>query len=529
MKRRSFLKKAATSAVVPVTLSGLGLRTYNSTSLLNAISKRSAEGKVLVIIQLNGGNDGLNTIIPLDQYSNLSKARSNVIIEESKVLKLNGWDKTGLHPKMTGIQNLFNDGKVNVVHSIGYPQPDFSHFRATDIWMSASDSNKIVTTGWMGRYLNSKYPNFPSNYPNSTMPDPLAIQIGSLVSLTFMGPTTNMGMAITDPSTFYSLVDNISPSVPNTPAGEELAFIRLMAQQTNEYADVIKGAAGKGKNLSTKYPTSTGRNNLSEQLKIVAKLIHGGLKTPVYMVSIGGFDTHSNQVDSSSSSEGDHATLLKSLSDAIEAFQDDIKLLGISDRVVGMTFSEFGRRIQSNGSGGTDHGAGAPLIVFGDAVQPGFIGNNPSIPSTTTVNDNVPMQFDFRQVYATILKDWFEISSNEVDSIMGSAYDTLPIFKNSMSNIEDFADLVTQIGMDAIQPNPISHEGTLNFSTDSGGFISLNLFNAQGSMIKTFFSKDLSAGSHTYIANFEDIPNGNYILQLSSRIKSQSQFIQILK
>jgi uncharacterized protein (DUF1501 family) len=171
-------------------------------------------------------------------------------------------------------------------------------------------------------------------------------------------------MAVTNPSSFYDLLDNAAGTVPATPAGDELAYIRLLAQQTNEYADVIKDAASKGTNKSTKYPTGVRGNNLAEQLKIVARLVHGGLQTPVYMVSIGGFDTHSAQVDASDTKEGAHAELLSQLSVAIEAFQDDLELLGISDRVVGMTFSEFGRRDQSNGSTGTDHGAAAPLLVF---------------------------------------------------------------------------------------------------------------------------------------------------------------------
>ena len=528
MKRRSFIKAATASTVIPVALNGMQLRSVNNNALLKALGKRGASDKVLVIIQLNGGNDGLNTLLPLDQYSNLSKARSNVLIPEDKAIGLSDHSEIGFHPQMSGLNNIYNNKKLNIIQSVGYPQPNFSHFRSTDIWMSASDSNKVLTTGWMGRYLNEQYPNYPDNYPNSTYPDPLAIQIGPLVSLSFMGPNTSMGMAITDPSSFYELLDNSSGNVPSTPAGEELAYIRMLAQQTNEYADVIKAAAANGSNKSTKYPISGGRNTLGEQLKIVAKLISGGLSTRVYMVSLGGFDTHSAQTDSTDTTLGNHSALLAHLSQSIEGFQDDLELLGISDKVTGMTFSEFGRRIQSNASGGTDHGAAAPMFVFGDAVQPGVIGNNPSIPSTTTVNDNVPMQFDFRQVYASVLKDWFELNDAEIKNILGTDFNTLPIFKNNISGIDDIAEYMTQISLRNVFPNPAKNKTIISFSTDGGGNLSLVLYNAMGNQLYTFFNKRFSAGTFEHELDLRGFSPGNYILQLHSEMKSCTQTLQIL-
>jgi len=528
MKRRSFIKTAAASTVLPISLNGMSLRSVQNSSLLGALGKRSANGKVLVIIQLNGGNDGLNMVVPLDQYSNLSKARSNILLSEESVLKLKNTTKTGLHPKMTGAQRLFDNNKMSIVQSVGYPQPNFSHFRSMDIWMSASDSDKVLTTGWMGRYLDKRYPKFPQDYPNATMKDPLAIQIGPLVSLAFMGPNTNMGMAVTNPESFYNLLDNASGNVPSTPAGDELAYIRLLAQQTNEYADVIKEAASKGTNKSTKYPTGGRGSNLAEQLKIVARLIHGGLQTPVYMVSLGGFDTHSAQVDTSDTKEGFHATLLSQLSASMEAFQDDLELLGISDRVVGMTFSEFGRRVQSNGSTGTDHGAAAPLMVFGDAVQPGIIGNNPRIPSATTVNDNVPMQFDFRQVYGSILQDWFELPSSEVKSLLGDDFNTLPIFKNNLSKIDTFADFMTQISLGTIFPNPAKDKAVVSYRTDAGGNLQLRLYDALGRLVYVYFDRSHSAGEYEFDMDLKGLKPGNYMVQLSSPLKSDTQVIQVL-
>jgi uncharacterized protein (DUF1501 family) len=183
-----------------------------------------------------------------------------------------------------------------------------------------------------------------------------------------------MGLAITNPNTAYILPGG-TDTPPDTPAGHELTFLREVAQQTSLYATVIKNAAGKGKNLSTLYPTA-GSNTLADQMKIVAQLISGGLKTRIYVVSLGGFDTHSGQVVAGATETGTHATLMGRISGAITAFMDDAKLQVFESRVLGMTFSEFGRRIKSNASTGTDHGTAAPLFVFGAGVQGGILGTN---------------------------------------------------------------------------------------------------------------------------------------------------------
>jgi uncharacterized protein (DUF1501 family) len=525
MKRRLFLKAAAAGSVLPVSLNGMSVRAYANSPLMHLLGRRTGSNdNVLVLIQLNGGNDGLNTIIPLDQYTNLTKARSNVIIQDTKVLKLNGVNGTGLHPAMTGLQGLYNDSLLNIVQDVGYPNPNFSHFRSTDIWMSGSDTSESWTTGWMGRYLDSQFPGFPDGYPNTGAPDPPAIQIGSMVSLATMGASVNMGMAITDPSNFYTLVNGTTDPVPNTPAGRELEFLRIMANQTNQYATSIKNAAGKATTLSTKYPTG---NNLADQLKIVARLVKGGLKTQVYMVSIGGFDTHSQQVDNSDHSVGSHATLLKNVSDAITAFQDDLKLMGIQDKVAGMTFSEFGRRIMSNGSVGTDHGAAAPLMVFGTGVQRGIIGANPTIPGTVTVNDNVPMQYDFRQVYASALQDWFGLSKAEVKAAMGGKdFNTLPIFKANPAGIEDFADLVSRLHLYDVYPNPAHGEANFRFYTD-GGNVELSLFDALGNQIRTLASGKHSSGEHQVSCNLSGLRPGNYFYQLSQGNRKTTRVLVI--
>src|SRR3954462_4645059 len=199
MKRRDFLKYTAPATVLPTFINGFSVKAFGSYSSLMAALEKSATDNdhVLVMIQLAGGNDGLNMVVPLDVYDKYQAARTNIAIAEGKVLPLAGNIKTGLHPALKGIQELYDDGKVCIVQSVGYPSPDYSHFRATDIWLTGSDQNQVLTTGWAGRYLSTEYPNFPDNYPNDKDTDPLAIQIGSIVSPAFNGTDANMGIAIT--------------------------------------------------------------------------------------------------------------------------------------------------------------------------------------------------------------------------------------------------------------------------------------------------------------------------------------------
>jgi uncharacterized protein (DUF1501 family) len=426
MKRRDFLKNTTAGVVLPYLLNGISLKALAGTPVMQALGRYMHDNRVLVLIQLSGGNDGLNTVIPVDQYSAYQAARSNIAIPENTLLRLAGKDATALHPAMTEMQQLFNDGRLGIVQAVSYPKPNFSHFRATDIWMTGSDSDKIISTGWAGRYLDKVYPDFPGHYPNPQAPDPLAIQVGSVVSTTFQGPAITMGLAISNPASFYNLLDGKPDIDVNTRWGEQLSYIETMSVKTDQYAGVIKQAALKVPKQSDKYP-APGKNPLADQLKIVARLIAGGLKTKIYMVSTGSFDTHSKQTNTMDNTTGTHAMLLKRVSEAISAFMDDLDYLQAGDRVMGMTFSEFGRRIKSNAGGGTDHGAAAPVFYFGKAVKSGILGTNPVLPASATVNDNIAMQHDFRSLYATILQQWFYLDAADVQQVLGGVFPVLPI------------------------------------------------------------------------------------------------------
>ena len=293
MERRKFIRNSL-ALLTPTIISGNPIHILQDHPIINPELLASVNNdRALVIIQLSGGNDGLNTVIPISSYSKYYNARANIAIPENKILKLEGYDATGLNPAMTSFQKLFNEGKLNIVQSVGYPQPNYSHFRATDIWMSGSDSNQYINTGWMGRYLDTTYANYPEAYPNDANPDPLAIQIGSITSLTCQGPVVNMGLSISDPSSFYNLIDGTDQAVPNTNGGYELSFVRRIAKQSNKYGVRIKAASDSVTQQVT-YPN----NSLASQLKIVARLIKGGLQTKVYLVNYGGFDTHAGQTNS---------------------------------------------------------------------------------------------------------------------------------------------------------------------------------------------------------------------------------------
>lgn len=417
------------SVLLPSLLNGFSVRALAASPWMRAGAMDTDH--VLVLVQLNGGNDGLNMVIPLEYYDSYHRARPNIAIPEDCLLTLNGYDQTGLNPAMPELQHLFHEGKLTIVQGVSYPQPNFSHFRATDIWLSGADAGQILPTGWAGRYLDEQFPHFPQDYPNPDMPDPLAIQIGSLVSPALQGPALTMGMAISNPNSFYDLINDRAGEAPATRAGDQLAYIREMSVKTDQYAGVIKAAAQKVTKQSDKYPAA-GKNPLADQLKIVARLVAGGLKTKIYLAGMSGFDTHARQTDVNDTTTGVHAKLLAKLSEAIGAFQDDLQFLQVEGRVTGMTFSEFGRRIKSNASGGTDHGTAAPVLLFGRSVQGGIIGNNPLLPANATVSDNIPMQYDFRALYASLLEKWLDVDPAVTASVLLKEYSLVPLIQRAM-------------------------------------------------------------------------------------------------
>lgn len=514
MKRREFLSNSLAASVLPVFLNGFSLSGLGNLGIEN-----DDDDKVLVVIQLSGGNDGLNTVIPLSAYSNYKNARANIAIEESKLIRIPQSDTVGLHPAMASLAEMFKNGEATLIHDVGYPKPDFSHFRASDIWNSASDADKYVTTGWAGRYLSTLHPTYPENYPDDSYPDPLAIQIGSFNSVALQGPLYTMGMSISDPANFYSLIENRNEDAPDTRAGKELSYLRSMAFQSNRYSETIKYAAARVTKQKD-YPVGS----LGAQMKIVARLIGGGLRTKIYYVNIGGFDTHASQTDATDTSVGAHANILKQLSDNISAFYADLKALGVAKKVVGMTYSEFGRRVKSNASSGTDHGAAAPMFLFGESLNSGVLGKSFEVPSVVPADLNVPMQYDFRSVYASILKNWFCLPSSQAQQVLFSNFQDLPLFKSgACGEVKVVAEKSEAFRN---YPNPFNNETTFTFNS-AGGNCMIQIFDTLGREVLVPLNADFEKGYFTETLDLRELPKGMYMARFQNN--HHQEVIRILK
>ncbi|WP_310555573.1 DUF1501 domain-containing protein [Flavobacterium sp.] len=522
MERRKFLKSTALATSVPILFNHipvLASSELESNNLQIMASAAARCGKILVIIQMNGGNDGLNTVFPRDKWSQLSQARSNMLMNETAVLTLEGNLTTGLHPAMPEMKNLYDEGKMMIVQGVSYPNPSYSHFRATDIWFTASDSDVSLQTGWLGRALNEVYPGFPILFPNADMPDPLAIQIGSTLPFSLQGPNINMAYSVPDPEQLLNVINATTDPAPNSDYGAELTFLRLMKDQSNTYRSAIQTAYNVPKPESVTYPD----NYLGDQLKIVAKLINGGLQTPIYIVNHpNSHDTHENQVLDSDKTNGKQARNLGILSTAIGAFQADLKLIGKEEIVTGMTFSEFGRRIKSNDSNGTDHGTCAPVLFFGAALKTGkntvagtahpvsgMIGKSVELPDNATVESEIPMQFDFRQIYASIMQDWLCMTEAQSTAVLGARFEKIPIFG---PKIPDTPGTTFSDEFMTIFPNPVIG-GTINikFSEILKGTINIAVYTMQGSKVfDSLFTID--GNSLTFQSSY--LATGTYILEL---------------
>jgi hypothetical protein len=273
------------------------------------------------------------------------------------------------------------------------------------------------------------------------------------------------------------------------------------------------------------YPTG---NYLADILKAVAKIISGGLKTRLYLVSISGFDTHAQQVEADHNI-GNHANLLSLLSSSCLAFQRDLEAMNLANRVLGMSFSEFGRRIISNDSLGTDHGAAAPMFVFGTNVQGGVIGTNPNIPTVASPDDNIPMQYDFRNVYSSILKDWFCMSQSNVNDVLLKNFQTLPIVKNncSVGTLDDFNKLEDSIQME-IYPNPMVDRASIEINVLQGNTL-VQLFDPLGKMIQTIFKGKLNAGKHIFSLVNENYSPGNYYIRVQNNAAQKLEPVMIVR
>ena len=426
MDRRSFLHQLSHAAAMPAFLPSFLRDSKPFGALESWLSDTSNEGRILILLKMNGGNDGLNTVIPLDQMDGITSVRSNIYLPENKVIDLQNHD-LGLHTAMTGFKDLFDERRLKIVQNVGYPSPDFSHFRSMDIWESASNSDEYFTSGWMGRYLEERHPQYPEQYPNDQYPHPLSIELSGSNSLLFTGDNSFTSYIAQNPDDFQRLLEDFQDNYPETHTGDKLNYIDLITRQTNDYGDVVKDAHSGG---FTKYGYNN--NYLGRQFDIITKLIDGGLNTRVYLVSFGGFDTHDNQVDVNDTTQGQHSYLLGEIDKAVHTFMRNMDYSNRSDDVLLMTYSEFGRTIIANGANGTDHGTAAPLFVVGNKVNSNILGSNPQIDPNFTYQDNLPAEFDFRQIYKSVINQWLHEDDGTAQSVLKRDFDEVPIIKTEL-------------------------------------------------------------------------------------------------
>ena len=421
MKRRNFIKLSSTASV-------LSLLPTDVFALFKSAGMETCpniNGKKIVLVQLAGANDGLNTVVPINQYDKYASLRPNIKLSNTGIngiinldTNLSLADQVGLHPSLVGFKSLYDSGLMRVIQGVGYPTQDKSHFKSTDLWLSGGDgtpANNVSQSGWVGRFLENYYADYlTANFP-------LGIQLGSSEnSLGFHGEVEH-GMSLNingqDPSGFYSVINGLGGAapnnIPNSEYGDLLKFILENDTSSNTYAQTISAAFNSGSNSLT-YPNTS----IANQLKTVARFISGGLQTKVYLVKIGGFDTHDLQVAAKTTSHlGKHADLLTQISESIKTFITDLNNQNKGEDVIAVTFSEFGRKAAENGNLGTDHGEIAPMFVFGSSIAPGVSGTNINL-NEAVVGNNYQVQtvqHDYRRVFSTILQDWLGANNATLD------------------------------------------------------------------------------------------------------------------
>ena len=539
MKRRNFIQLTASASA----LSLLPTEVFALFKSAGMTTCPDVNAKKIVLIQLSGANDGLNTLVPLNQYDAYASLRPNIklnnvgasngLINLDTTLALE--NQVGLHPSLTGFKSLYDSGFMRVIQGVGYPSQDKSHFKSTDLWLTGGDgtqANNNLESGWMGRFLESYYSNF------LTADFPLGIQLGSSDnSLGFHGEVEH-GMSINingqDPSGFYSIVNGLGgappTNIPNSEYGNLIQFILDSDSETNIYAQAISTAFNSGTNsAAVTYPSTS----LANQLKSVARFISGGLQTKVYLVKIGGFDTHDAQVATNTTTHlGEHADLLTQVSEAINCFITDLNSQNIGDDVIAVPFSEFGRKAGENGNLGTDHGEIAPMFVFGKSINPGISGTNINLSEAVLANNFQvqTVQHDYRRVFSTILQDWFGASNQTLDltfydHTINSSYannkvsdliktaNTVPAscYTDSLLTVNDFVkgnDIV-------VYPNP-SFE-SISINTNNNPIYVVSVYSIDGKFI-TSYKNPMSSDNFTI--NVQDLAVGLYTIKVDTNYGS---------
>ncbi len=545
--RRSFLQAMGIAGSGSMML-GANMLTASGPSPLNAAIAAAETDNILILIRLSGGNDGLSTVIPMEQYDSYANARPNIYIPESKVLKLT--DEYGVPSYMTSLEPMWGDGQFKAVHGVGYEGQSLSHFTGSDIFANTdltSNGFQGLNTGWMGRHFEHLYPDYLSDFPGSRPVDgPAAIQVGNFGNLVFQGEETNYAFVTSNIDQLEEIAETgLQYSVDEAlfddcMYGDQLRFLRGVSNVTNEYAGTIHEAYMRGQN-QVEYQD----NGFARQLALLARLIKGNLGTKVYMISMGGFDTHGNQPLA-------HERLMTNLSVAIDNFYDDLGFTQQDDKVLSMTFSEFGRRIFENGSNGTDHGKAAPTLFFGSGLNgSAFVGDHPTLDNPDG-RGNLEYTMDFRDLYATVLAEWLCVDIPLVEQhLLNHPYAPVDLGFNCSG--VDFPDIVYSDGEPTLpmQPDPtdptpfdpelldaVVHKPF--YPTDStphiylempfSAHVDIQLYNILGQNVGTVFNEMMFEGS-TEINIRERMPShlstGKYIYRINVQNQKMSKSVMV--
>ena len=411
--RREFLRQLGAAGIVSL---GAMPPRFMTRAAEAALGGAARDQRVLVLIQMAGGNDGLNTLVPIDDPA-YEKARPGIGFKKGQALRLN--DQFGLHPNLTGMRELYDEGKLAIVQGVGYPNPDRSHFRSMDIWQSAEPDRAEPRDGWLGRALEWQFDRQPALAEALTLGTdklPLAF-VSTRVNVPTLrrvedfqladgnGSATNRTLTRT---AMKRLAGEAAGDPRQTVSGGELDFLRRATTTALTSAERLKSLSSSYK-TTVNYPSTS----LANRLKLIAQMVTADFPARMYFVSLDGFDTHSQQ-------QPGHAALMAELSGAIRAFEQDLTEHKLSDRVALATFSEFGRRVAENGSLGTDHGAASMLFALTPTGKAGLHGKPPSL--TDLTDGDLKFTTDFRSVYATLLDNWLEIPS---EGVLGGKFETL--------------------------------------------------------------------------------------------------------
>jgi len=477
-------------------------RAFAASPLLPALASLPTD-RVLVLVQLVGGNDGLNTVVPVgnDLYH---AARPTLGLTTAQTLPLAA--DLRLHGALAPVMPHWETGHLAIVQSVGYANQNLSHFRSTDIWLSGSDADVVWGDGWGGRALATLYPDFQTLPPSA----PPAVQVGTSEPLLFQANDTSYGMSVYDVETFLEIVEGGTPydptAVPPTAGGRELAFLRSVANDAFRYREAIADASAAAP-LGTGYAD----DDFARTMASVARLIKGGLDTRVYLVALHGFDTHADQA-------GEHAALLASLGATLSAFFADLATSNDDQRTLAVTFSEFGRRVDENGSGGTDHGAAAPLFVMGPAAVGGLYGPAPDL-SDTDADGNLRHAVDFRSIYASVLTGWLGLDAATTAAVLGQEFPTLPLLSPPVAS---GPAPTAAFALSAPRPNPTRGVARLTLALPSAGDVRLDVYDVLGRRLQTIVDATVATGTHEVMWDASRLPAGRYTLRLRSPAGTRS-------